>query len=58
MKLDEALSVRINLVPNDDLYKNIKKDYAAMQGMLLGDTPKFSDIIAQVAEFEKRINNE
>ena len=56
MKLDEILTDQLHLVPVDDLATQLKKDYSAMQGMILGESPKFEEIIEKIAEFEKRMN--
>ena len=58
MKLDEAVTDGLKIVPRDDLYKSLERDYNAMQEMLFGDIPSFSSIVDQITELEKRLNEE
>lgn len=56
MKLDEARPGSFHLTPQDELATFLAKDYDAMQGMILGESPPFKDIIQSIAVLEKRIN--
>ena len=46
------------LVPSQTTQKELEADYQAMQAMIFGDTPDFSEIIAVLKQLEDRINNE
>ncbi len=55
-KFDEAVPGTTRVIPQPDLQAEIEKDYAAMQGMILGETPSFDWIAERLAEIEKTIN--
>lgn len=56
MKLPEAIPGTIRLVPQDELRGRLATDYAAMQGMILGETPAFDALIEEIAVLEERLN--
>lgn len=51
-----ATMTELKLVPTGDMLPVLKKDYAAMQEMFMGDAPSFDDIMKCLAELEKKIN--
>jgi len=55
-KFDEAVPGTTCVVPQPELRAEIEKDYAAMQGMILGETPSFDWITDRLAEIEETIN--
>ena len=55
-RLDKAVPGSIRLVPQDELSRVIEKDYEAMQGMMLGEAPKFDWVMEQVQVAEDAIN--
>ena len=55
-KFDEAVPGSVHLVPQDALRAVISKDYAAMQGMMLGDAPPFDWVMGQLQFAEDAIN--
>jgi hypothetical protein len=55
-KFDEAVAGSIHLVPQPALRVEIEKDYAAMQGMILGDAPAFNWIIGRLEAIEAALN--
>ncbi|HXF88079.1 MAG TPA: nucleotidyl transferase AbiEii/AbiGii toxin family protein [Xanthobacteraceae bacterium] len=55
-KFEEAVPGTLRLVPQEELRREIEKDYAAMQGMILGDAPPFEWIIEQLAAIEAAVN--
>ena len=55
-KFDEAVAGSTHIIPQQALRTEIEKDYAAMQGMILGDAPDFSWIIKRLEEVEEAIN--
>jgi len=54
--LDRARSPTFALTPEDGMYDDLKRDYAAMSVMIFGDAPAFDAIIETVAEVEQAIN--
>ncbi len=46
----------LRLVPPENLMPVLKKDYAAMNEMFIGEAPTFETIISSLAELESRIN--
>lgn len=55
-KFDEAIVGSTHIVPQAALRPEIEKDYAAMQGMILGDAPAFSWIMERLEKIEEAIN--
>lgn len=55
-RFDQAVPGSICIVPHGRLRKVIEQDYAAMQGMMLGDAPDFDWVIGQLEIAEKKIN--
>lgn len=47
----------LRLVPSDALLSDLKRDYATMNEMFIGEAPAFDAIMSGLAELEKRINN-
>lgn len=54
---DNAKPGSLRLVPNANLAAALRKDYAGMQEMIIGDAPKFDEIIATIEAFEAEINS-
>ena len=46
----------LRLVPQGELLKNLKRDYAAMNEMFMGKYPTFDEIVDSLANLEKQIN--
>jgi hypothetical protein len=46
------------LTPEGDMYDELRRDYAAMAGMIFGDAPHFEAIVESVADLERAINAE
>lgn len=44
------------LVPEGQMYDDLARDYAAMQGMIFGDAPRFDAVIESVAALQERLN--
>ena len=55
-KFDEAVPGSLRIVPPAELRAVIEKDYAAMQGMMLGDAPPFDWVMDQIQIAEDKIN--
>jgi hypothetical protein len=58
MKLEEAVPGSMRLVPGEGLLKALRADYQAMQGMMLGKTPDFQEILSALEEIETQINSQ
>ena len=54
---DEAKPGSLRLVPNANLAAALRKDYAGMRDMIIGDAPKFDEILATIEAFETEINS-
>ena len=55
-KFEEAVPGSLRVMPQPELRREIEKDYAAMQGMILGDAPPFDWLMSQLAMIEATIN--
>jgi hypothetical protein len=55
-KFDEAVPGSLHVVPTGELLTIIQRDYLAMQEMMTGEVPKFTDIIRSLAELESQLN--
>lgn len=55
-RFEQAVPGSVCVVPQDALRSVIEKDYAAMQGMMLGTAPKFSWVMGQLEIAEALIN--
>ena len=56
MKLDEAVPGSFKLAPSENLQQALITDYQAMQGMMLGETPTFEEIMEAISALESEIN--
>jgi hypothetical protein len=45
------------LTPEGDMYEALKRDYAAMTGMIFGEAPRFDAVIETIADLEHTINS-
>ena len=54
---DEAKLGSLRLVPNANPAAALRKDYAGMREMIIGDAPKFDEILATIEAFETEINS-
>ncbi|HEX8534414.1 MAG TPA: nucleotidyl transferase AbiEii/AbiGii toxin family protein [Allosphingosinicella sp.] len=54
MRFDEAEQGKLLIVPPDGVMADLKRDYAAMTGMILGDAPGFDWVIARIDEIAAR----
>ena len=55
-KFEEAVPGSLRIVPQAELRREIERDYAAMQGMVLGDAPPFDWIMERLAAIEAEVN--
>jgi len=56
-KFEEAVPGSLRIVPQAELRRAIERDYAAMQGMILGDAPPFEWIMEGLAAIETAVNS-
>ena len=57
-RFEQAKPGSVRLVPQPGLREAIERDYAAMQGMILGDAPEFEWINARLQEAEAAVNED
>lgn len=55
-RFEAAVPGTLSFVPQSDLLKVIKRDYAAMEGMILGDVPAFDWIVDNLIRAEDLVN--
>lgn len=55
-KFDLAVPGSFQIVPYGDLKSALARDYQAMQGMMLGDAPEFSDILTTLEHLQRHIS--
>jgi hypothetical protein len=55
-KFEEAVPGSLRIVPQPELRREIERDYAAMQGMVLGDAPPFDWIMERLVAIEAEVN--
>ena len=55
-RFEEAVPGSMRLVPQAELRTVIERDYRAMEGMLVGDTPDFGWVMEQLQHAEAKIN--
>lgn len=54
---DTAVIGSLRLVPKEAMLPELKRDYAAMQEMFMGETPAFETIMSELAKLEERISS-
>jgi hypothetical protein len=54
--LESAHPPTFMLTPEGEMYDELRRDYAAMSGMIFGDAPAFEAIIESVVDLEHAIN--
>lgn len=52
---ETATMTELKLIPTDDMLPALKKDYAAMQEMFMGDVPDFDTVMRRLARLEEQI---
>lgn len=53
---EDAKPGSLRLMPNVDLAKALRRDYAGMREMIIGDAPSFDDVLSAIEAFEAEIN--
>ena len=46
----------LRLTPGDQLEAALRRDYAGMREMIMGDAPSFDDVLSSIAALEAEIN--
>jgi hypothetical protein len=54
--LESARPSTFVLTPEGDMYHELRRDYAAMSGMIFGQAPPFESIVESIAMLEQTIN--
>lgn len=54
---EDAKPGSLRLTPNDELAAALRKDYAGMREMIIGDAPTFDEILATIETFQVEINS-
>jgi hypothetical protein len=50
--LESAASGHFALMPGEQMLDGLRRDYDAMAGMILGDIPRFDDVLASIATLD------
>ncbi len=56
LDLASAIPGRFALAPHDGMLADLRRDYDAMSGMVIGPVPSVDEVVAAIAELEQRIN--
>src|SRR5262249_45387642 len=56
LNLDRAAHGTFALAPTDAMLYHLRRDYARMAGMIIGEPPELGDVIASVAALENELN--
>ena len=54
---EDAKPGSLRLTPNEELTAALRKDYAGMREMIIGNVPTFDEILAKIQTFEAEINS-
>jgi hypothetical protein len=54
--LENANPGTFSLMPTEKMIEHLRRDYARMAGMIIGDPPKFDEVMASVAALEEELN--
>lgn len=54
--LNAAARGTFSLAPVDGMIEELRRDYGRMAGMVIGDAPKFEDVLASIAALEADLN--
>ncbi|MEL7204729.1 MAG: nucleotidyl transferase AbiEii/AbiGii toxin family protein [Pseudomonadota bacterium] len=54
---EDAKPGSLKLMPNPDLVAALRRDYSGMREMIIGDAPRFDDILGSIEAFEAEINS-
>ena len=54
--LDHAVPGTFSLMPTDEMIEDLRRDYSRMAGMIIGDPPKFDEVMASIGALEEELN--
>jgi hypothetical protein len=54
--LNSAAPGTFSLTPTEPMIEDLRRDYARMAGMIVGDAPEFDQVMASIAALEKELN--
>ena len=55
-KYDEIHSGKLKLIPDENLFDEVKLDYKRLKEMIFGEYPDFEVLIGELKELENKIN--
>ena len=55
--LASAVPGSFTLTPHEGMLADLRRDYAAMSGMIFGPIPDVDEVVAAVSELERRLNS-
>lgn len=55
-RYEDAKPGSLRLTPGDQLEAALRRDYAGMREMIMGDAPSFDDVLSAIAALEAEIN--
>ena len=55
-KYEDAKPGSLHLVPNEELKAALRRDYAGMREMIIGDAPSFDDVMIAIKTLEMEVN--
>ncbi len=55
-RYEDAKPGSLRLIPGDQLEPALRRDYAGMREMIIGDAPSFDDVMSAIAALEAEIN--
>ena len=55
-RYEDAKPGSLRLAPNEHLEAALRRDYAGMREMIMGDAPSFDDVMSKIAALEAEIN--
>jgi hypothetical protein len=55
-RYEDAKPGSLRLLPNEKLEAALRRDYAGMREMIIGDAPSFDDVVSAIAGLEAEIN--
>jgi hypothetical protein len=55
-ELQSALESSYAIMPTAGMVDELKRDYQAMMGMVIGEIPEFSEVLSAIKKIESQIN--
>jgi Nucleotidyl transferase AbiEii toxin, Type IV TA system len=57
LDLASAVPGRFTLTPHEGMLADLRRNYAAMSGMIFGPIPAVDEVVAALSELERRLNS-